>query len=170
MGNLREAIELAASKAQEEHQKVVRDRIITLNSQVFGAAATYDQVIVLAGYAAFFALWSGVAKDVSHTLRLAAVALMGISLMLYIAWTVMQMITRQRYEYERAALFAFAQDAPRFNQAWVETDARAGSAQMKLLRWWPWIFVPSLALGVIAGAVLTYSALAGLFSWPVPAS
>lgn len=132
---------------------------------MYGHASAYDNAIIIAGYAAFFALWAGVAEDVSRNCRLVTVALMGVSLLLYITWHVMQMLTRQRFESARANTFAFSDDATRFNAEWERIDQQHSIAQMKVMRFWLPIFVPTLGLGIIGGMTLAYNALATMFDW-----
>lgn len=151
--------------AAQAHAELVRDRAIKYAADVYGHASAYDNAIVIAGYAAFFALWAGVAEDVSRNCRLVTATLMGVSLLLYITWHVMQMLTRQRFEFARAETFAFADDAVRFNAEWEKIEQRQAIAQQQVMRFWLPIFVPTLALGIIGGLTLAYNTLATMFDW-----
>lgn len=156
----------AAKGAQEKHQKDVRDKLISLHSDAYSSAAAYDNGVILAGYVAFFALWAGSAEDVSQLARLVTVSLMGASLMFYMAWHIIQMLTRQRYEWKLAEAFNFATDPERFNRMWTETSQEQQIATARLMRFWPWIFVPAVVLGFLAGGILSYSAVAVVLHWP----
>lgn len=156
----------AAKNAEEKHQKDVRDKLIELHTEAFSSAAAYDNAVILAGYVAFFALWAGSAQDVSQLARLVTVSLMGMSLMFYIAWHIMQMLTRQRYEWKLAEAFNFADDPQRFNRMWTETSQKQQIATARLMRFWPWIFVPAVVLGFLAGGILSYNAVAVILHWP----
>lgn len=61
-------------------------------SRMLEASSGYNQVVVLAGYAGFFTIWSAVRTDIPHWLLLISGALMGFSLIVYVAWTVCGMI------------------------------------------------------------------------------
>ncbi len=148
-----------------EHQKQIRERRIKYASDVYGFASAYDNAVIIAGYAAFFALWTGVNEDVTAACRLATVAMMGSSLMLYIGWQMLQMITRQKFEFERASSFEFEGEIERFNKAWEDIDRRPGIAMMRIMKWWPMIFIPSVALGFSGSLVLTYNAFAKPLGW-----
>lgn len=164
--SLNDTLKLASEHAAEEHQKLIRDRLIQHASDTYGYAATYDNAVVIAGYAAFFALWAGAASDIERFARLATVAIMGISLILYICWQFLQMLTRQRFEHKRAGIFDHAADPARFNTEWIENEQAHGIAQMQVMRFWPFFFLPSAVLGLLAGIILAYNALAAAFGWP----
>lgn len=56
------------------------------------ASSGYNQIVVLAGYAGFFAIWSATAIELPQWLVLLSGALMGFSLIVYVGWTVSGMI------------------------------------------------------------------------------
>lgn len=162
---LTESLREASERSAAAHQQLVRDRLIQHASDTYGYAATYDNAVVIAGYAAFFALWAGAASDIDRFARLVTVCIMGISLMLYITWQFMQMLTRQRFEHKRAAIFNHVNDPSRFNAEWVENENALGIASMRLMRFWPFFFLPSVVFGLLAGIILAYNALAAAFGW-----
>jgi hypothetical protein len=165
-GGLMRALTAASAAAQEAHQKDIQDKLIELNSQTYSSAASYDNVVIIAGYAAFFTLWAGVNKDVTPYCRVVTVTLMGTSLLFYIAWHMLQMLTRQSHEFKRAGVFKHMQDSARFNAEWVSATQAQEVAFQRILRLWPWLFIPSLVLGFGGGIVLTYNALAVALGWP----
>lgn len=166
MSGLADTIRAAGARAAEEHQKTVRDRLIAYYADAYGHAAAYDSVIIVAGYAAFFALWSAVTEDISTAARLVTVALMGGSLLFYIAWHIIQMLTRQKSEWRRAAAFRFHDDPTRFNAEWIAIDQAQSKNELRVMRLWPWIFIPAVALGFAGGGLLAYHALAAVLGWP----
>ena len=164
---LTRALQAASAKAADDHEKDVRDKLIKLHHDVYSGAAAYDNGVILAGYVAFFALWSGINDDVSSLCRLVTVALMGASLICYIAWHILQMLTRQRFEFKFAEVFNSAvADPQRFNREWNDAAQRQQIAMARLMRFWPFLFVPAVVLGLLGGGVLTYNALAVILTWP----
>jgi hypothetical protein len=159
-------MEHLAAEAEEREAEKVRDRLIALSSEAYGHAAAYDNAVVVAGYAAFFALWSGVANDITPTARLITVALMGASLVLYITWHMIQMLTRQYWDRALGATFAHVGNPMTFDQLYLEVDQKRGIALQRTLRFWPYIFVPSLAFGMGGAVTLSYNALAVVLGWP----
>jgi hypothetical protein len=153
-------------EAKVRDAEKVRERFITFSSDSYGHAAAYDNAVIIAGYAAFFALWSGVATDITPLARLVTVVLMCASLMLYISWHMIQMLTRQRYDRARAATFAHRDDPKTFDALWQQVEQERGIALQRTLRFWPFIFLPSLAFGFASAVTLTYNALAVILGWP----
>jgi hypothetical protein len=160
------ALRAASAKAREDHEKAVRDKIIDYHQIVVSSTSAYDNTVILAGYAAFFTLWVGVNHDVSSMCRLVTVSLMGLSLILYLGWQISQMIIRQMFEFQKADLFSISGDAEQFNLQWSQLDIAHAHAQAKIVRLWPWVFVPSLVLGLSAAIVLSYNTLAVIMEWP----
>lgn len=166
MAGLNDALRAASERVSEEHQRLIRDRLIAYHAEIYGHAAAYETAIIVAGYAAFFALWAGVSSNISPLCRLITVGLMGISLMCYLVWHILQMLTRQTYEFQRADLFRFAQNAQRFNAEWERVEQKAAVAQLRIVRIWPYTFVPAVVLGFAGGGLVAYNALAVAFRWP----
>lgn len=165
-GVVMRALTAASVAASEAHQKDVRDKLIEIHSKTFSTAATYDNAVMLGGYVAFFALWGGVEQNVTPVCRLLTAGLMAISLMCYIGWQVLQMLTRQSYEFKCAAILQNANDPVRFNTEWIETGKEFQIKGARLMRFWPLLFVPALVLGFIAAGTLGYNALAVVLGWP----
>lgn len=160
------ALSAASVAAQEAHQKDVRDKLIDLHGKTFSTAAAYDNAVMLGGYVAFFALWGGVEQSLPQVCRLLTVGLMSISLMCYIGWNIMQMLTRQFYEFQCASILKNANDPPRFNAEWVKAGQDFEIKSARLMRFWPFLFVPAVVLGFTAAGLIGYNALAVAFDWP----
>jgi len=165
-GGLGSALRAASIAAQEAHQKDVRDKLIDLHSRTFSTAAAYDNAVMLAGYVAFFALWGGVYETLTPVCRLFTVALMGLSLMCYLGWQILQMLTRQWFEWNCVGVFKLADEPARFNDAWMKETQKHEVATARLMRFWPYLFVPAVVLGFGGGIMLTYNSLAIVFGWP----
>lgn len=166
MADQAEDLRADVEELDDEHQEMVQNKLIKLTSELYGHAAAYDNAIIIAGYAAFFALWSGVSGQLSPFCRLITVALMGTSLMFFIGWQIACMLTRQHFDRQRAKNFSFANEPKRFNEAWIDTERRAQIAGQRILRFYPFTLTPSVALGFAAGITLAYNALAIAFGWP----
>jgi cbb3-type cytochrome oxidase subunit 3 len=164
--SLNEALQRASENAQQKHQKEVRDKLIQHVADTYSYASVYDNAIIVGGFAAFFALWGGTSGDIARFPRLVTVSLMGLALLLYITWHMLQMLARQKFEHERAGAFALMNDPQAFNERYIDIDQRQAIAFQRILRLWPFIFVPSVVFGFAGGGLLAYSALAAAFSWP----
>lgn len=165
-GGLTRTLMGASAAAQEAHQKDICDKLIELHSKTHTTAAAYDNAVMLAGYVAFFALWAGVDESITLTWRLVTVCLMAISLMCYMGWQVLQMLTRQFYEFKCTAILKSVDDPARFNADWVKASQDYEIAGARLMRFWPILFLPSVVLGFAAAGTLGYNALAIVLGWP----
>lgn len=129
-------------------------------SEVYGFASTYDNAIVVAGYAAFFGLWAGVSKDVTTTCRTATAALMGASLTLYVVWHIAQMLNRQRFELRQADAFELQDDPDAFLAEWEAIKKQREASWVTLIRYWRPIFTLCVAFGMAGAATLVWNAIA----------
>jgi hypothetical protein len=167
--SLQEALKASANEAAKAQAELLKERYIEFHSALFSSTSKYDNAVILGGFAAFFALWAGTAGDIPRFARLITVALMGLSLMVYIGVTVGQMLLRQFHvEWKRGDVFEkYASDAVAFNKEWAKIDKSYNEKLGKLLRPFVMGFWVSLGSGFAAGLLLTYSALAVAFGWPV---
>ena len=62
------------------------DKAVAAQSALYVSAKDYANFIIVAGYAAFFALWGAVVKDLQVLPRLASGGLIGLSLIMFIVW------------------------------------------------------------------------------------
>lgn len=160
--------EPAAAELDEAQRKVVLDRYVEFHAKIYGAAQAYDTVVILAGYGAFFGLLSSAGQSVTVPARLLSVGLMTTSLMLYMAWHIVQMLTRQKYEWKRAGpLQRAAEDFDGFISAWNEIDRKLDAANLTLLSWWRVIFWPCVATGFAGAGVLGWNALTAALDLPL---
>jgi hypothetical protein len=75
-----------------ERLQVFYEATASYQSRMLEASSGYNQVVVLAGYAGFFAIWSATADDLPRWVVLLSGALMGVSLAVYVAWVVYSMV------------------------------------------------------------------------------
>lgn len=154
------AIEAEIAAEEERELKVLLEKRVKFAGEVYGVASGYDNAIVVAGYAAFFALWSGVSKDVGTVTRSLAAAMMGLSLILYIAWHLHVMLSRNRYDTKVGELLRSDASARSILHQWDKIDAQRQAASLRTRSLWPWIFQPAVVLGAIGALVLVLGCLA----------
>ena len=87
-----EPIEPHSSDEIRERLHAFWEAAASYQSRMLEASSGYNQIVVLAGYAGFFTIWSAVREDVPHWLLLVSGMLMGVSLIVYVGWTVWSMI------------------------------------------------------------------------------
>jgi hypothetical protein len=143
-----------------EDLDAIYERRLKFVDEAHGKATAYDTAITIAGYGAFFALWSGVAGDVSPTARTATAALIGVSLLFYIGWTMLAMLTRHRYDKEFVEAIQKSQSPDEAIAEWDMVDLKKRLAQLSLLRWWRFIYGTAVLTGVSGALLLVYNAVA----------
>ena len=163
------ALRQAAENERLKHAEAFKEHYVEYHSSLFSSTAAYDNTVILGGFLAFFALWAGAADDIPRFARLVTVALMGVSLMLYMAVTIGQMLHRQFHlEWRRGELFEkYGTDAVRFNEEWVALDKVWQMQSGKVMRPAAMSSFISIAFGFAAGLGLSYNALGVAFGWPV---
>jgi hypothetical protein len=147
-----------SSRALENERKLAEIKV-EYATEVYGVATAYDNVILLAGYAAFFGLWAGVSGDVTPACRLITAALMGVSLFCYILWQIAQMWNRQRFEIKQADAIVELEHDPskllvRFDQI---KQARIIATNKLIARLYLPTFIPTVAFGFAGGLTLTWN-------------
>lgn len=158
---------LTVQMASDEWQKYVRECKIEYHRDMYGFANSYDNILMLAGYGAFFALWAGIADDVTEVTRAICVVGLGISLISYIVWQLIQMLTRQRWEFERAEAFERELEPEAFNDIWDKALEKYTKRQNREIRiYWPITFGTSVILGIGSGIFLVSQAIAIAFGLP----
>jgi hypothetical protein len=143
-----------------EDLSAIYERRLKFVDDAHGKASAYDTAITVAGYGAFFALWSGVAGDVTPAARTTTAALIGVSLLFYIGWTMLAMLTRHRHDREFVAAIQKSQSPGEAIIEWDLADLRKRKAQLSLLRWWALIYGTALATGVGGALLLIYNCIA----------
>ena len=145
----------------DDWQKYLKDCKIEYHRDMYGFANSYDNVLMIAGYGAFFALWTSIAHDITQISRAITVIAMGVSLLFYVAWHLIQMISRQRWEFERSEAFQHELDPETFNRIWNDALEKYLKRQNREIRlFWPAIFATSVALGLGSGIFLVSQAIA----------
>jgi len=141
---------------------VVREKIIGLHKELYGAGATYENVVIVLGYGAFFAIWAATAPHLPRVAVLVAGALIGTSVLLYVVFQIAQLTWRILATARFAPVIrsgAVGDDFLRLYRA-VEVDVER-QGQLFMLAW-PFIFLPSLITGVSAALMIIGSAFWGV--------
>jgi hypothetical protein len=150
----------------EEDIGAIYERRLRLIESSWDKASAYDNAITVAGYAAFFALWSGVADDVAPPARTLTAALMGVSLLLYISWTILVMVTRHAHDRAFAATINRTQAPIDAINEWDAIERKRTQALVTVQRFWLPVFGTSLLTGVGGALVLIWSCFSRALGLP----
>ncbi len=134
------------------------DRVVAANAATFKGAQDYTNFIIVGGYAAFFALWSGMAKDIPALWRLGSGTCIGLSLILFIGWELFGIRHRMKSGTRFADVLKIEGYPEDFEDRWDKVVAQNGRDSFWYLRIWPWVFAPAVVLGLTGAVMLTVSA------------
>jgi hypothetical protein len=133
------------------------DYAASYQSRVLDASAAYNQVIVVAGYAAFFAIWSATANDLPRWVTLTCAALMVVSVTLYVGWTIIGMVLIQQHNSRlRSEINKGMED---YLQRIAAAEVRGVEISAKIHRFWIPIVLAAAIPAAIATLLLSGAAL-----------
>jgi len=135
------------------------------NAEAFRFGSTYNTVVMGAGYVGAFAIWSNVRAELSPTATVWVAALMGVSLICFVGFTVVQMLAMAWWQHRTASKLKGLN-----GQAYIteylrlkKLDETEGTGIQIF-----WAITASLAIltAAIAAAILFYSFSEYLFCGP----
>ena len=135
------------------------EKLYELNFQMLEKATAYENVMLAAAYAGFFALWSSVAKDVSEAVRYWSVGLIGVSLIAYVVFHILQMSARAIFQYRMMSVMALKLNDPEFTRIWAEEARKPQRFNAFVLLLWPFILALSASTGLVGGAIVAIAAI-----------
>jgi hypothetical protein len=131
--------------------------VLSFQSKSFDQSSSYNQVVVLAGYAAFFAVWSAVSDKVSEWVVLTCGGLIILSVMVYVAWTVANMIFLSTYQHEMSAKLSEGFEG--FYERMLEVDAKFLGTRARLMKFWLPVVATAGGTGLAAAVLLAAAAI-----------
>ncbi len=155
MAGMEEVVKQLSERAlKEEHDRRI-ETMIKVMSALYDKAAAYTNIIMAAGYAGFFAVWSNMKAYMSPTeMRVSALCML-VSLLVFVLWEVTKMILTSRNLHRLLEVI----QAPQ-----TEFDAKLKKQQhderlfnIGFLRAWRIVLVSAIAPALVASAILIYS-------------
>lgn len=136
-------------KANSATDKQV-EALIQLQEKQMTSQASYTNLIMVAGYAGYFAFWSTLVAKIPQWIFALCGLLMTVSLTLFIAWEIIKAFWTGRYFHQVQAILG----KPRGLKTPAELQAVATKFAAKGRRWWIWFFATSVITGLSAATVL----------------
>jgi hypothetical protein len=169
MADMQELIKQLALRAQEQQKKELKDahdkRIEDLTkilSTLYDKAAAYTNLIMAAGYAAFFAVWANMKTLMSPTqMRVSALA-MTLSLFVFVGWELTKMIRTSFNLKKQLDLTSVEQQE--FIQKLMEYQKVERAFNVKFLDVWPYVLVAAIVPALVAVGTLLLAFGVGLFA------
>ena len=155
MTDIEKTVQTLAAKVQEAERQQRIDVIIKVTSALFDKAVAYTNVIILAGYAAFFAVWSTMKVSMSKSEMLLTAFCITFSLVFFVFWEVTKMIINSK---SLTGLTKVLNAPPHeFNKRLAEQQKPEQRLNVRLMKYWVIILVLTVVPGLVAGAVLLLS-------------
>ena len=155
MKDFEKTVQGLVDKAQKNETDQRIDVMIKVASALYDKAVAYTNVIILAGYAALFTVWSTMKAKMSHAEMLVAAFCITFSLVFFVFWEVTKMIVNSK---SLTGLLNVLKAPPQeFDQRLAELQKADQRLNIKLLRFWIVILVFTVVPGLIAAAVLLWS-------------
>jgi hypothetical protein len=151
-----EVNDLRRFQANVEYDKQVQTAL-EMMSRLQTSNASYTNLILAAGYAAFFAFWSTLKSDMPTRLYAISGLLMVLSLMLFITWEIIKMIW---------TTLALRNVEGKLTSRSSEPDIMAkfqreiNSFERQIGRLWIYFLLPTIICGIASGLCLV-----GFFVW-----
>ena len=169
MAGMEDLVKQLAQRAQEQHKKELLDEydkriedMIKIVSALYDKAAAYANLIMAAGYAAFFAVWANMKALMSPAqMRISALA-MTVSLIIFVSWELTKMI-RTSLSLKKQLDLANS-EGEEFAKKFAEHQKEQRAVNVKFLAVWPYVLGAAIVPAVIAAGVLLYAFIGGLFA------
>lgn len=161
-----DAVERQRNKDLEEQTKKeveIRTQII---SAAYDRAATYTNLIIFAGYAGTFTLWSFTKDYLPETAAIAIALMVGISLFVFCGWEVYKMIYTSKSLRRKTLILLQGLHPAEFEKAMNNEKVKAENENIKLYRYWVFILVLTIPLGFGGALLMFYNYMANLIGLP----
>lgn len=153
----------------------VTERLDTITAQLYQKAQTYNNAVVVIGYASFFAIWAFSRRHLPETTSIHVALAMGLSIFLFVIFVVIDMTcqtfvvmkanAKLRHRYEATTLEGLLAESKAHKAKTDDFSRSVMRGGLAMLVTWPFFFVPSLLAGVYAALLLLYNFAAHLLEW-----
>ena len=168
MADMQELVKQLAHKAQEQHEKALKDAhdkriddFIKTLSALYDKAAAYSNLIMAAGYAAFFAVWVNVKPFLTPFQMRASALAMTLSLVVFVTWELAKMIRVSRNLQRQ---FDLSRVEPRqYDERLAEYKKAERQFNVTFLKAWSFVLVAAIFPAIVAVSIILYAFVVGLF-------
>ena len=152
---------------QELHREKYDQRLIENQAALFDKAQAYNNFVVTLGYAGFFGIWATVRGSMNPwDVKLLAVIL-GISLLLFIVWTIIQMLAVMKGTVALGEVIGTPHSSMEDHiNAIVAQELENKRQTIRLQKMWRWFFVSTVITGFSAAIGLILLLMMDLLEIP----
>lgn len=164
--------QMGAAAAQQRqaalaaNQRKAIDAMTEVQGKLIDRAAAYTNLMLLGGYAGFFALWSGTRTSLPEKANIAVAALAGTSLAIFIIFEIYKMVINARRFLNNRAFFTQSGTPEEFVQRLEEFKREEAKAPVAFMGIWIAALGGSIFTALLAFGLLSYNYFAVLFNMP----
>lgn len=140
-----------------EQQKQVQRALLDQYTKMFDRAQAYANVIILAGYAGAFTVWSNTRPALSSKLNITIALCLGLSLVAFVGWEVFGMIKRACINERARALINHTGGPENFLASMQEFERKQSEESVKLQPYWYAVLAATIGPALIALGLLFYN-------------
>ncbi|MGJ0426773.1 hypothetical protein [Methylocystis sp.] len=148
-------------KALQEQQEKIQKALIEASSKAFEKAQAYTNVIIIAGYAGAFSLWSSTKAQLPNKANVIIALLLGFSMLVFVLHEIYGMIQRSIHFHKISPLINMQLPS---DEKLRRTEAKAELNNNPI---WIASLLGTIPTALAAIALLFYSYFAILVGWPL---
>jgi len=152
---MQKVVEELAKKALEREKDERVEIMIRVMSALFDKAAAYTNLIVVAGFAGFFAVWGSMKAHLSQVEMFTSALCITISLTVFIFWEVFGMLVRSKNLKE--LLVVLNTPAAEFQAALAKQQKTEQLRNIWIFRIWTVVLFFTVAPALVAAGLLIFS-------------
>lgn len=154
----------AQAQAQVEEKQL--KALVEINTKAFDRSAAYNNIILVAGYAGGFTIWSFTRAQLPEKANVAIALGLLVSLATFITFEVVKMLVTGKLVMGRATVLKTNQNPAEKLQAIKDIEEAQATILIRFMRYWAVTMVASIAGAGIALVLLAYNFVAVLIGWP----
>jgi hypothetical protein len=155
MSDFQKLWQVIAEKTRKEHQEQQIEAMIKVASALYDKDAAYTNLIIVAGYAGFFAVWSNMKDTLLYNEKLLSALCIIVSISVFIFLEVYVMISNSKSIHGLNNIINISPD--KFPELLAKYQKEAQRLNVRTRRLWPAILIFTIVPGIIGGGVLMYS-------------
>jgi ferric-dicitrate binding protein FerR (iron transport regulator) len=152
----REVIGLKQFQSDVQYDKQVQ-AALEITSRMQSGHAAYTNLVIAAGYAAYFTLWSTLKSDLPNRLYSLSGLMITLSLLIFMSWEITKMIWSAVAFHNIEKRLASRSASPEAVTKWQQEIL---SFDRQVSRVWIWFLVPTILFGLSSSLCLI-----GFFAW-----
>ncbi len=166
INDLQKAVGAAAKQQLEKQMEKEIEMRTQIISAAYDRAATYTNLIIFAGYAGTFTLWSFTKDFLPEKAAILIALMMGVSLFIFCGWEVYKMIQTSLSLRKQTNIMLQGLPPEKFGQAIQNEKIQTSKDAVKLYRYWFFVLALTIPLGFGGALLMFYNFVANLLKLP----